>query len=74
MRTIYFVGLFTSLLISGCGVRLGRMTDLQKDKRLATERGRFQELTNPVDKTRSQIIISEILLDFATSAARDNDF
>jgi hypothetical protein len=62
------------LLIGGCGVRLGRMNNQQKAERLASERGRFQELTNPVDKTKSQIIISNILVDFVGSAARDGDF
>jgi hypothetical protein len=62
------------LLICGCGVRLGRMNNQQKAERLALERGRFQELTNPVDKTKSQIIISNILLDFVSDAARDGDF
>jgi hypothetical protein len=74
MRNITLITLIVSLFVCSCGVRLGRMSNLQKAERLASERGRLQELTNPVDKTRSHIIISNILLDFAGSAARDNDF
>jgi hypothetical protein len=73
MKKIY-LACSLMLLICGCGVRLGRMNNQQKAERLALERGRFQELTNPVDKTKSQIIISNILLDFVSSAARDGDF
>ena len=70
-----YISLFCveAVLIGGCGVRLSRMNNQQKAERLAAERGRVQDLKNPVDKTRSHILISEILLDFAGIAVRDND-
>jgi hypothetical protein len=47
------------------------MTDMQKTERLARERGRVAESDNPVDKAKSYVVISSILLDFAAGAARD---
>jgi hypothetical protein len=73
MQNRYIVPLIAVLFIAGCGVRLSRMNDQQKAERLAAERGRVQELTNPVAKTRSHILISEILLDFAGSAIREDN-
>ncbi len=73
MCKICLIGLLACVLVSGCGIKLSRMTDAQKAERLATERSRLQELINPVAKTRSHIVISEILLDFAGGAIRDND-
>lgn len=61
------------MLTSGCGARLANMTDSQKAERLARERGRLQDLTDPVDKTRSWITISQILLDFAAGAGREGN-
>ena len=45
------------------------MTDAQKSELLATERGRLLDLTDPVEKAKTHITISEILLDFAGTAA-----
>jgi len=59
--------------LTGCALRLGRMTDEQKAERLAVERGRLTEFTNPIDKTKSYITISEILLDFTGDAAKAGD-
>ena len=74
MRIISLIAILQLVPISGCGPRLARMTDNQKAERLATERGRILELTNAVPKTRSYIVISEILLDFAASAMAADDF
>ena len=61
------------LLLSSCAAGIGRMSDREKSERLATERGRLPDLRNPVDATRSQIMISRILLDFIGDAVRDGD-
>jgi hypothetical protein len=73
MQNRYIVPFLTVVLMAGCGVRLSRMNDQDKAERLATERGRLQELTNPVEKTRSHILISAILLDFAGAAMAENN-
>lgn len=61
------------LLFAGCAFRLGRMTPTQRGERLAIERGRLTELTDPVDRTRSYITISKLLLSFATDAVHERD-
>ena len=70
MRRSSLIVLLT-LVMCGCGPRLARMTDAQKSELLATERGRLLDLTDPVDKTKAHIMISEIILDFAGTAVRN---
>ena len=60
MRRSSLIVLLT-LVMCGCGPRLARMTDAQKSELLATERGRLLDLTDPVDKTKTHITISEII-------------
>jgi hypothetical protein len=64
---------FGLIVLPGCGVRLGKMKASQRGEQLAIERGRVTELTNPVDKTRSYITISQLLLSFASDALRERD-
>ncbi len=73
MRAFLAIILGAALAVSGCGVRIGRMNDSQRAERLATERGKLPTLTNPVAITKSYIVISTILLDFVSGAARDGD-
>jgi len=73
MRDVIVIILLTLCSGSGCGLRLARMTETEKAERLAVERSRVRKLKDEVAKTRSYIIISEILLDFAGSALRNND-
>jgi hypothetical protein len=73
MRDVIVIVLLVFCLVSGCAMRLARMTDTEKAERLAAERSRVHKLKDEVAKTRSYIIISEILLDFASSALRNND-
>jgi hypothetical protein len=49
------------------------MTAAQRSERLAMERGRVLELTDPVAKTRSYIMISNLLLQFAYEVVRDDE-
>jgi hypothetical protein len=53
------------LLIFGCAMRTARATNQQKAELLALERGRLLDTNDPVIKTKSYIVISGILLDFA---------
>jgi hypothetical protein len=62
---------FCLLLNCGCGARIAEMSGKQRSERLATERGRISDLSDPVAKTKSYITISEILLTFATDAIRE---
>jgi hypothetical protein len=46
----------------------------QRGERLAIERGRLSELTDPVARTKSYVVIADILLTFAADAVRDQDY
>jgi|GEM_PF-1241504 len=72
-KRLFAIALSLLVFGSACSVKLNKMTDKQKSELLATERGRLPDLDNPVEKTRSYITISEILLDFAAGAATDGD-
>ena len=73
MRKVLPVILFLLLVSAGCALRLGRMTPTQRGERLAIERGKLTELTDPVARTRSYIRISKLLLSFASDAAHERD-
>jgi hypothetical protein len=66
--------LFLLPVLAGCALRFGRMTPTQRGERLAIERGRLTELTDPVERTRSYITISKLLLSFASDAVHERDF
>jgi hypothetical protein len=72
MKVFLVVVLSVPLVLSGCAARLGRLNDNQRAERLARERGRLTELEDPVQRTKSYITISTLLLDFVTGAARDH--
>jgi hypothetical protein len=74
MQLILPLCIALQLLFSGCAMRLDRMSDVRKAEVLATEQGRVMDLMNPVEKTKSHIVISRIFLDFAAGAAREGDF
>jgi hypothetical protein len=64
--------LFFCLVVTwGCAARLAEMSAEKRAERLATERGRLADLSDPVERTKSYITISEILLSFASEALRD---
>jgi hypothetical protein len=62
---------FCMIFAWGCAARLADMSSEQRAERLATERGRLADLLDPVERTKSYITISEILLSFASEALRD---
>jgi hypothetical protein len=66
-----FCLMFLAVFYSGCATRIVEMKPLQRSELLATEQGRLLELTDPVSRTKSYITISEVLLSFASDAARD---
>jgi hypothetical protein len=49
------------------------MNASRRGEQLAIERGRVTEITNPIDKTRSYITISQLLLSFASDALQERD-
>jgi hypothetical protein len=49
------------------------MTDMEKTELLARERSRVAEPADPLNKTKSYILISDIMLDFAAGAALGGD-
>src|SRR5262245_64760850 len=72
MKLFLAIALSVPLVLSGCAARLGRLNDNQRAERLARERGRLTELKDPVQRTKSYIVISNLLVDFITGAARDH--
>jgi hypothetical protein len=72
MRAFVVSTLSVLLALCGCAARLGRLNDNQKAERMAVERGRLTELKDPVQRTKSYITISTLLLDFIAGAARDH--
>jgi hypothetical protein len=47
------------------------MKAAERAELLATERGRLSELTDPVERTKAYILISDILVSFASDAVKD---
>lgn len=73
MRQFWVLVLCAALLFSACSVRRHVLHNSEEAELLAEERGRLLQLTDPVQKTKSYITISSILLDFATSLASDGN-
>jgi hypothetical protein len=61
------------IALSGCAIRGHGTAANQRSERLAIERGRLSELTDPAGRMQSYIVISDILLTFAADAVRDQD-
>ena len=60
------------LCLAGCAMRgLGGSSANQRGERLAIERGKLSETTNPIARTKSYIVISDLLLSFASDAVRE---
>jgi hypothetical protein len=69
-----FLSLICALIVvSGCGIRLGKMNHAQKAELLARQREKLPYIRDPVSKTKTYITISRILLDFAAGAAQNGD-
>jgi hypothetical protein len=60
--------MFLLVLWSGCAPRISEMKPVLRSELLATEQGRLSELTDPVSRTKSYIIISEVFLSFASDS------
>jgi hypothetical protein len=73
MRVPPILSLLVPFLVFGCAARLGHKSESLIGERLAVERGRLSELQDPIERTRSYITISDLLLDFVADAARDHD-
>jgi len=73
MKTLVALIFCFHLGLFGCASRSRGTSANQRGERLATERGRLSELSDPVARTKSYITISDILLSFAADAARDQD-
>src|SRR5437667_10000429 len=56
---------------AGCAMRSGGGSSANRGERLAIERGRLSETNDPVARTKSYIVISDLLLSFAADAARE---
>ena len=69
--TKVFLLLSVLCLSTGCTTKIAQMTAQQRSERLATERGRLPQLTDPVAQTKSYIKISQLLVTFAADAIRN---
>lgn len=62
------------LFLAGCAIRgLGNSGSNQRGERLAIEKGKLTETTDPAAQTKSYIVIADILLSFAAEAASEKD-
>jgi len=58
--------------LTGCAIKGARGSKAsERGERLAIERGRLSETTDAAARTRSYIVISDLLLSFAADAAKD---
>ncbi len=72
LRNLIVLMFCLQLGVAGCAMRGGgRASANQRGERLAIERGRLSELADPVARTKSYIVISDLLLSFAADAARE---
>ena len=63
-----------ALTLSGCALREAGLSSVSEQaERLAEERGRLIELTNPLERIRSYVTVSGILAGFAASLAYDGN-
>jgi len=69
--TKVFLLLSVLCLSTGCTTKIAQMTAQQRSERLASERGRLPQLTDPVAQTKSYIKISQLLVTFAADAIRN---
>jgi hypothetical protein len=70
LRKLVAVIFCLEVCLAGCALRSGgRPSGNQRGERLALERGRLIETTDPMARTKSYIVISDLLLSFATDAA-----
>ena len=69
LLVVFALGISTA----GCGARLADMTPAYRSSRLELERARLSRQGDPVDRTKTYISISHILLTFASDAIRDGD-
>ena len=74
LRKLLAVMFCLQLGVAGCAMRGGRASANQRGERLAIERGRLSELADPVARTKSYIVISDLLLSFAADAAREQAY
>src|SRR5262245_59085515 len=62
------------LCLSGCAMRVGRGSNgTARAERLAMEKGKLAELTDPVARAKTYVVIADILLSFAGDSARVED-
>ena len=73
MTKLLTLTLSVCLFSWSCVPRIGNGVDRARSERLATERGKLLDLTDPISITRSQMGISRILLDFISDSVRDRD-
>jgi hypothetical protein len=70
-KVIGFI-LVLQLVTGGCAVSgLGGSNPNRRGERLAVERGKLAETSNPLARMKSYIVIADLLLSFAADAARE---
>ena len=72
VKTSVLAILLLQLALAGCAIRgVGGSNANQRGERLAMERGKLGETKDPVARTKSYLLIADLLLSFAADAARD---
>ncbi len=62
------------LCLAGCAIRGVGGSANQRGERLAIERGKLSETSDPIARTKSYIVISDLLLSFASDAVRERAY
>jgi hypothetical protein len=75
LRKLIALIFILQVVLSGCALRgHGGSSANQRAERLAIEKGKLSQTTDPVAETQSYIVISDILLSFAADAAADKAY
>jgi hypothetical protein len=72
MRVLLILTLLLVFVVSGFAVGLGQKAVNRSAERLEAERRRLSALKDPVDRTKSYIKISNLLLDLATGVSQEH--
>ena len=72
---LVLLALVSAAFASGCGRRnvSSSSTPNLRGERLAIEKGRLSELKDPIARTKSYILIADLVLTFVADAAKDKD-
>jgi hypothetical protein len=65
---------FLAITFLGCAVQASPVVNVERERQLAREREKLERETDPVDRAKIGIKISELLLASVSDAVREEDF